>query len=180
MAAGGAEKRAAAAAAADPVPEQQEEKEALFAAKHAELVSEARDVAREHGVAVTTVAFRPDGTAVADEVVGGGGGGVVGLQEQVRAMIQRAIERKVSAMESGELAAHRRELQMLRGIVVGELTKTRAAPGQKEKTDGEVVVGAKRAAEQQEKTDGEVVVVAKSAAGQQQETDGGAGCNKDQ
>ncbi|CAD6246566.1 unnamed protein product [Miscanthus lutarioriparius] len=124
MAPAGAEKPADAA----PVPEQ-EEKEALFAAKHEELVSEARDVAREHGVAVTTVAFRPDGTAVADEAVGVG----VGLQEQVRAMIQRAIARKVAAMESGELAAHRRELQMLRGIVVGELTQAnKVLPGRKE------------------------------------------------
>jgi len=118
-------------------------------------------VAREHGVAVTTVAFRPDGTAVADEAVGLG----VGLQEQVRAMIQRAIARKVSAMESGELAAHRRELQMLRGIVVGELTQGNkvVVPGRKEKDGGEVVV-------------------AQRAPGQQQEMDGaagaGAGCDR--
>ena len=155
-----------AAAGADPVPEQ-EEKEALFEAKHAELVSEARDVAREHGVAVTTVAFRPDGTAVADEAVGvGGGGGGVGLQEQVRAMIERAIKRKVAMLESGELAAHRRELQMLRGIVVGELTPPNTVlPRRKKK-----------------KTDGGEVVVDKSAPGQQQEMDGdagaGAGCDE--
>jgi hypothetical protein len=158
MAAAGAEKPAAAAAEVPGQQQEEKEKEALFAAKHAELVSEARDVAREHGVAVTTVAFRPDGTAVADEAVG------VGLQEQVRAMIQRAIARKVSLMESGELAAHRRELQMLRGIVVGELTQARVVPGQKKETDGEVVV-------------------AKTTLGQQQEMDGdagaaGAGCNK--
>lgn len=158
MADAGAEKPAGAGAEVPGQQQEEKEKEALFAAKHAELVSEARDVAREHGVAVTTVAFRPDGTAVADEAVG------VGLQEQVRAMIQRAIARKVSLMESGELAAHRRELQMLRGIVVGELTQARVVPGQKEEKDG-----------------GEVVV-AKRSPGQQQEMDGeagaGAGCNK--
>jgi hypothetical protein len=80
-------------------------------------------------------------------------------------MIQRAIARKVSLMESGELAAHRRELQMLRGIVVGELTQpNKVVPGRKKETDGEVVV-------------------AKTTLGQQQEMDGdagaaGAGCNK--
>ncbi|KAG0522389.1 hypothetical protein BDA96_07G032800 [Sorghum bicolor] len=81
-------------------------------------------------------------------------------------MIERAIKRKVAMLESGELAAHRRELQMLRGIVVGELTPPNTVlPRRKKK-----------------KTDGGEVVVDKGAPGQQQEMDGdagaGAGCDE--
>jgi hypothetical protein len=103
-----------AAAGAAPVvtgQQQQQVEAALFASKHAELLSEARAVAREHGVTVRTVAFRPDVTAVAHELIG------VGREERLQGMIGRAVARDVSAMGAREVAAHQRQLHALRAVV---------------------------------------------------------------
>ncbi|CAL5008663.1 unnamed protein product [Urochloa decumbens] len=123
----GAKESAAAAAA-----RKQEEAEALFEEKHAELVAEARRVAREHGVDVRTVAFRPGGgAAVQHDFLG------IPMEERVVGRIRRAASRDVSAMGAEELAAHQRQLRIMKAVVERELQAKEAA-------------AAKRAAEQKE------------------------------
>lgn len=113
---------AAAAAAANATQQQ-----ALFEAKHAELLSEARDVAREYGVDVHAVVFRPDdGTAVRNEFLGGGG-----REARLKDLVVRAVARDVSGMGATELAAHERHLLQLRALVARELqarAKATASP----------------------------------------------------
>ncbi|CAD6246568.1 unnamed protein product [Miscanthus lutarioriparius] len=137
-----------AAAGAAPVvtgQQQQQVEAALFASKHAELLSEARAVAREHGVTVSTVAFRPDGTAVAHELIG------VAREERLRGMVGRAVARDVSAMGAREVAAHQRQLHALRAVVLRELQAKKAAAAAKD--DAGPGAKTKRALEQRE-TDG--------------------------
>uniref|UniRef100_K3ZZK6 MADS-box domain-containing protein n=1 Tax=Setaria italica TaxID=4555 RepID=K3ZZK6_SETIT len=101
----------AAAANATQPPQQ-----ALFEAKHAELLSQARDVAREFGVDVHAIVFRPDdGTAVRNEFLG------AGREAQLKDLIGRAVARDVSAMGAPELAAHEQHLLRLRALVAREL-----------------------------------------------------------
>lgn len=139
----------AAAGAAAPVTgqQQQQQLEALFASKHAELLSEARGVAREHGVTVRTVAFRPDGTTVAHELIG------VGREERLRGMIARAVARDVSAMAPPEVAAHHRQLHALRAVVLRELQAKKAAAAAAVTAKDEAAAKTKTALEQRQ-TDG--------------------------
>ncbi|CAL5009902.1 unnamed protein product [Urochloa decumbens] len=125
----GAKESAAAAAAR----KQEEEAEALFEEKHAELVAEARRVAREHGVDVRTVAFRPGGAAAVQHDFLG-----IPMEERVVGRIRRAASRDVSAMGAEELAAHQRQLRIMKAVVERELQAKEAA------------AAAKRAAEQKE------------------------------
>lgn len=122
----GAKKPAAAPA---PAPSDATQQQALFEAKHAELLSEARDVAREYGVDVHAVVFRPDdGTAVRNEFLGGGGGG---REARLKDLVVRAVARDVSGMGATELAAHERHLLQLRALVARELqarAKATASP----------------------------------------------------
>ena len=148
-----------AAAGAAPVvtgQQQQQVEAALFASKHAELLSEARAVAREHGVTVRTVAFRPDGTAVAHEPIG------VAREERLRGMVGRAVARDVSAMGAREVAAHQRQLHALRAVVLRELqAKKETAVAAKD--DAGAKAKTKRALEQRE-TDGAGAGAAGNAA----------------
>ncbi|PUZ73277.1 hypothetical protein GQ55_2G461200 [Panicum hallii var. hallii] len=112
------------AAAADNT-RQQAQQQALFEAKHAEVLSEARDMAREFGVDVHAVAFRPDGTAVRHEFLG------IGREARLKGLISRAVAKDVSAMGLEEVTAHEQHLQRLRSLVAHELqvkaAKARAA-----------------------------------------------------
>ncbi|CAL5004219.1 unnamed protein product [Urochloa decumbens] len=130
MATAAKESSAAAAAA-----RQQEEAEALFEEKHAELVAEARRVAREHGADVRTVAFRPGGAAAVQHDFLG-----IPMEERVVGRIRRAVSRDVSAMGAEELAAHQRQLRIMKAVVERELQAKEAA----------AAAAAKRAAEQKE------------------------------
>ncbi|KXG24362.1 hypothetical protein SORBI_3007G031400 [Sorghum bicolor] len=146
---------AAAGAAAPVVTGQQQQQQqqveealALFASKHAELLCEARGVAREHGVTVRTVAFRPDGKAVAHELIG------VAREERLRGMVGRAVARDVSAMGPREVAAHQRQLHALRAVVLRELqAKKKPPPPAAAAKDDDAGAKTKRALEQRE-TDG--------------------------
>ena len=144
---------AAAGAAAPVVTGQQQQQQveealALFASKHAELLCEARGVAREHGVTVRTVAFRPDGKAVAHELIG------VAREERLRGMVGRAVARDVSAMGPREVAAHQRQLHALRAVVLRELqAKKKPPPPPAAAKDDDAGAKTKRALEQRE-TDG--------------------------
>jgi hypothetical protein len=123
-------KKPAAAPAPAPAAANATQQQALFEAKHAELLSEARDVAREYGVDVHAVVFRPDdGTAVRNEFLGGGGGG--GREARLKDLVVRAVARDVSGMGATELAAHERHLLQLRALVARELqarAKATASP----------------------------------------------------
>ncbi|KAJ1293212.1 hypothetical protein BS78_01G050800 [Paspalum vaginatum] len=133
----GAKNPSAPAPAANARQQQQQGQEALFASKHEELLSEARGVAREFGVDVRAVAFRPDGTATAHEFIG------AGREEMVKSLVMQAVAKDVSAMGPEELAAHERQLRRLRAIVARDLQ----AKADKAK-------GAERASEQQEMAGG--------------------------
>ncbi|KAK3122664.1 hypothetical protein QOZ80_8AG0616530 [Eleusine coracana subsp. coracana] len=88
---------------------------ALFEAKHGELASEAHAVARELGVDVTTVVFRPDGGgAVSHEFIG------VAPAERVR----RLVETDVSAMGPAELAQQAARLRAVRAALIGRMQGT--------------------------------------------------------
>ncbi|OEL13495.1 hypothetical protein BAE44_0025484 [Dichanthelium oligosanthes] len=126
----------AAAAATANTNQHQQQQQALFEAKHAELVSEARDVAREFGVDVHSIAFRPDGTAVRHDILG------VGREARVKDSIMRAVARDVSAMGPEEVAAHEKQLQRLRALVAHEL--------QGKAAKAKAAAGAERSPEQQE------------------------------
>jgi hypothetical protein len=121
-------KKPAAAPAPAPAAANATQQQALFEAKHAELLSEARDVAREYGVDVHAVVFRPDdGTAVRNEFLGGGGG----REARLKDLVVRAVARDVSGMGATELAAHERHLLQLRALVARELqarAKATASP----------------------------------------------------
>ncbi|TKW09124.1 hypothetical protein SEVIR_6G072700v4 [Setaria viridis] len=105
---------------------QRQEAEALFEAKHGELLAEARGVALEFGVDVRAVAFRP-----------GGGGAVhhefVGATRDARVVrrIRRAVARDVSAMGMEEVAEHERQLGIMRAVVARALQAKAAAGGAK-------------------------------------------------
>lgn len=99
---------------------------AQFDAMHGALASEAHAAARELGVDVTTVAFRPDGGgAVSHEFLG------VAPEERIR----RLIAADVSAMGPAELARHAARLQALRAALARKLS----AGKEKEGVDGDVV-----------------------------------------
>ena len=91
-----------AAAAANASQQQQQ---AVFEAKHAELLAEARGVAAEFGVDVCAVAFRPDGAAVQHRFLG------AAREAPAVGMIRRAVARDVSVMGLREVAEHERQLQ---------------------------------------------------------------------
>jgi len=93
-----------AAAAANASQQQQQ---AVFEAKHAELLAEARGVAAEFGVDVCAVAFRPDGAAVRHKFVGAARGEAPAAVGTIR----RAVARDVAAMGLREVAEHERQLQ---------------------------------------------------------------------
>ncbi|KAF8670415.1 hypothetical protein HU200_050722 [Digitaria exilis] len=85
----------AAAARQPPQQQQQQQGEELFETKHAELLSEARDVAQEFGADVHAVVFRPgDGGAVRHEFVGAG-------QEARLKEVSAGVAKDVSAMGMG-------------------------------------------------------------------------------
>jgi hypothetical protein len=90
------------AAAADDARRQ-----ALFEAKHAEVLSEAR----EFGVDVHAIAFLPDGTAVRHEFLG------VGQEARLEGLVERAVAKDVSAMGPEDLTAHEQHLRRLRAVV---------------------------------------------------------------
>ncbi|KAF8669872.1 hypothetical protein HU200_051049 [Digitaria exilis] len=144
---------AATGGAADASLKQEEALAAAFEEKHAELVAEARGVAREFGVDVRAVAFRP---------VGGGGGGAVvhefqGIPPAARVVrtIRRAVAKDVSAMGMEEVAQHERQLLALRNIVVRELQARKKATAAKKAMDVAIDGAAtKRAPEQQEEVAG--------------------------
>jgi len=121
------------AAAADDARRQ-----ALFEAKHAEVLSEARDMAREFGVDVHAIAFLPDGTAVRHEFLG------VGQEARLEGLVERAVAKDVSAMGPEEVAAHEQHLQRLRALGVREL-QVKAAKAKAAATES-----SKRSPEQQE------------------------------
>ncbi|CAN6206342.1 unnamed protein product [Urochloa humidicola] len=104
----GAKKPAAAAANA---------KQALFEAKHAELLSEAGDVAREFGADVHAVVFGPDGAAARHVFHGGVGREAAPLKD----LVGRAVAMDVSEMGMKELDAHEQHLLRLRALVANEL-----------------------------------------------------------
>ncbi|KAK3120965.1 hypothetical protein QOZ80_8BG0644060 [Eleusine coracana subsp. coracana] len=115
---------------------------ALFEPKHGELASEAHAVARELGVDVTTVAFRP----------GGGGGGAVShefLGVAPAERVRRLVETDVSAMGPAELAQHAARLRAVRAALVSRMQGT-------EKKEKQGVVG------------GEVVEVVERAPGKKE------------
>ncbi|CAN6200111.1 unnamed protein product [Urochloa humidicola] len=92
-------------------------KQALFEAKHAELLSEARDVAAEFGADVHAVVFGPDGAAARHVFHGGAGREAAPLKD----LVGRAVAMDVSAMGTKELATHEQQLLRLRALVAHEL-----------------------------------------------------------
>ncbi|PUZ50021.1 hypothetical protein GQ55_6G026100 [Panicum hallii var. hallii] len=125
----------------------QQQRQARFEAKHAELLSEARGVAREFGVDVCAVAFRPDGTAARHEFLG------VAREARAVGRIRRAVARDVSAMGLREVAEHERQLRALRAVVERELQAKAAARDKATKAAG-AAAGDKRAPEQQQQQAG--------------------------
>ncbi|KAF8679044.1 hypothetical protein HU200_045798 [Digitaria exilis] len=126
----GAKKPAAVAApapaAAGRQPPQQQQQEALFETKHAELLSEARDVAREFGADVHAVVFPPgDGAAVRHEFLG------AGREARLKELVGRAVAKDVSTMGMEEVVAHEKHLQRLRAVVANELRAKAAAEADK-------------------------------------------------
>ncbi|KAF8668986.1 hypothetical protein HU200_050727 [Digitaria exilis] len=112
----------AAAARQPPQQQQQQQGEELFETKHAELLSEARDVAQEFGADVHAVVFRPgDGGAVRHEFVG------AGQEARLKEVVGRAVAKDVSAMGMEEVVAHEKHLQRLRAVVANELRAKAAA-----------------------------------------------------
>jgi hypothetical protein len=115
---------AATGAAADARRQQQ----AVFKAKYAELLAEARGVALDFRVNVNTVAFLP---------AGGGGGGRAVMHEfrgttrdaRMAGSIQQAVARDVSAMGMEEVAKHERQLRNFRAVVERALQAKAAAAG---------------------------------------------------
>ena len=83
----------------------QQQQQAVFEAKHAELLAEARGMAAEFGVDVCAVAFRPDGAAVRHKFVG------AAPEAPAVGTIRRAVARDVAAMGLREVAEHERQLQ---------------------------------------------------------------------
>ena len=77
----------------------QQQQQAVFEAKHAELLAEARGMAAEFGVDVCAVAFRPDGAAVRHR------------EATAVGMMRRAVARDVSVMGPREVAEHERQLR---------------------------------------------------------------------
>ncbi|CAN6169100.1 unnamed protein product [Urochloa humidicola] len=110
----GAKKPAGEAA---PAPEANA-KQALFEAKHAELLSEARDVAFDFGADVHAIVFGPDGAAARHVFHGG-----AGREEAapLKDLVGRAVAVDVSAMGTKELDAHEEHLLRLRALVAHEL-----------------------------------------------------------
>ncbi|CAL5084465.1 unnamed protein product [Urochloa decumbens] len=92
-------------------------RQALFEAKHTELLSEAGDVAREFGADVHAVVFGPDGTAARHVFHGG----VAREEKPLKDLVGRAVAVDVSAMGTKELAAHEHHLLRLRALVANEL-----------------------------------------------------------
>ena len=144
---------AAAAASASQQQQQQQQAQAVFEAKHAELLAEARGMAAEFGVDVCAVAFRPDGAAVQHRFLG------VAWEAPAVGMIRRAVARDVSAMGLREVAEHERQLRALRAIVEREL-QAKAAVRAKGATKAgasaaaAAAAGNKRAPEQQQQAGG--------------------------
>jgi len=130
----------------------QQQQQAVFEAKHAELLAEARGMAAEFGVDVCAVAFRPDGAAVQHRFLG------VAREAPAVGMIRRAVARDVSAMGLREVAEHERQLRALRAIVEREL-QAKAAVRAKGATKAgasaaAAAAGNKRAPEQQQQAGG--------------------------
>lgn len=121
---------------------------AMFDAMHGALASQAHAVAREFGVDVVTVAFRPAAAGVGAEDAEAAERAVshefLGVSPEER--MRRLIATDVSAMGPAELAKHAARLKALRAALVRKLQGT----GKKEKQgvviDGEVKV-AERAPE---------------------------------
>ena len=100
----------------------QQQQQAVFEAKHAELLAEARGMAAEFGVDVCAVAFRPDGAAVRHKFVS------AAPEAPAVGTIRRAVARDVAAMGLREVAEHERQLRALRAAVEREL-QARAKAG---------------------------------------------------
>ncbi|CAL5085197.1 unnamed protein product [Urochloa decumbens] len=103
--------------AAAPAPAAADARQALFETKHAELLSEAGDVAREFGADVHAVVFGPDGTAARHVFHGS----VAREEKPLKDLVGRAVAMNVSAMGMKELAAHEQHLLRLRALVANEL-----------------------------------------------------------